>query len=222
MSSRSDSTRSKGNGMAVVDAAIFDIDGTLWNASSASAKGWNAALRGLGLEAHVSAEDIAGVAGKPQEACVDSVLPGLRAECPDLLAALAQCERASVERDGGEFYEGALEAVEKLSHRHRIFLVSNCQDWYLELFLGFSGLLDLVSGVDCYGRSGLEKAAMLSRMKNVHSLSAPVYIGDTAGDEAAARGAAMDYIHVSWGFGRPTGQAKIVDSFSELVASLSR
>jgi phosphoglycolate phosphatase len=106
----------------------------------------------------------------------------LRADYPNLLAVLAECERAGVERDGGEFYGGALEAVEGLSHQQRIFLVSNCQDWYLELFLGFSGLRDLVSAVDCHGRSGLKKDEMLSRMKNVHSLSAPVYVA-TIGTE---------------------------------------
>jgi phosphoglycolate phosphatase len=220
MTTRSTTTEVNGKGNAT-DAAIFDIDGTLWNASAASAKGWNEGLRQLGIEGDVSAEDIAKVAGKPYEACVDGLLPGLRADYPNLLAVLAECERASVERDGGEFYRGALDAVEKLSHQQRIFLVSNCQDWYLELFLGFSGLRDLVSAVDCHGRSGLAKNEMLSRMKHIHSLSAPVYIGDTAGDETAAREAAMDYIHVSWGFGQPRDKPKVVDSFSELVSSLN-
>ena len=40
------------------DAVIFDIDGTLWDASKTSADGWNTGLKMLGIEqskiAHVS------------------------------------------------------------------------------------------------------------------------------------------------------------------------
>jgi phosphoglycolate phosphatase len=206
----------------VTDAVMFDIDGTLWNASSASAEGWNQALEQLGLPGNVSAEQIARVAGSPYEKCVDTLLPGLRASCPGLLDALSRCERASVERSGGAFYDGALETVAQLARDFDVFLVSNCQDWYLELFLGFSRLSPLLSGVDCYGRSGVSKSEMLSRMQRSHSCLAPVYIGDTAGDEAAARLAGISHIHASWGFGQPTGNPLTVSSFAELLSRLRR
>jgi phosphoglycolate phosphatase len=206
----------------VTDAVVFDIDGTLWNASSASARGWNLGLAQLGAQAEVTAEQIATVAGSPYEKCVEALLPGMRVRHPDLLEVLSDCERASVERDGGTFYDSALEAVSRLAREFDVFLVSNCQDWYLELFLGFSGLGPLLSGVDCHGRSGLPKSEMLSQMKRAHSLAAPVYVGDTADDEAAARIAGITHIHVSWGFGQPKGNPMIVDSFAELLALLER
>ena len=206
----------------VTDAVMFDIDGTLWNASSASARGWNLGLAQLGVPAKVTAEQIATVAGSPYEKCVEALLPGMRVRHRGLLEALSDCERASVERDGGTFYDGALEAVSRLAREFDVFLVSNCQDWYLELFLGFSGLGPLLSGVDCHGRSGLSKSKMLSQMKRAYSLAAPVYVGDTASDEAAARTAGITHIHVSWGFGRPEGNPMIVNSFAELLALLKR
>jgi phosphoglycolate phosphatase len=206
----------------VTDAVIFDIDGTLWNASSASASGWSLGLAQLGIRGRVTAEQIAMVAGRPYEKCVEALLPGMRVRHPGLLEVLSDCERASVERDGGTFYNGAFEAVSRLAREFDVFLVSNCQDWYLESFLGFSGLGPLLSGVDCHGRSGLPKSAMLSQMKRAHSLAAPVYVGDTAGDEAAARMAGITHIHVSWGFGQPEGNPMIVNSFAELLALLER
>lgn len=60
------------------DAIVFDIDGTLWNACSASAKGWNAGLAKLGIDKQVSPEHIERVAGYPFETCVDLILPGIR------------------------------------------------------------------------------------------------------------------------------------------------
>ncbi len=53
--------------MAPMDALIFDIDGTLWNASAASAKGWNQGFAQLGIDRTVSAEEIERVAGQPFE-----------------------------------------------------------------------------------------------------------------------------------------------------------
>lgn len=205
----------------IADAVVFDIDGTLWNASGSSARGWNRALAQLGIKGNVSAEQIAMVAGNPYEKCVDTLLPGMRAANPKLLETLSACERTSVERDGGVIFDGALEAVAQLAGDHEVFLVSNCQDWYLELFLRFSGLGPLLSGVDCNGRSGLAKSEMLLRMKHAHSWASPVYVGDTASDEAATESANMTYVHVSWGFGQPKGTPTIVNSFAELVSSLN-
>jgi phosphoglycolate phosphatase len=57
--------------MTQYDALIFDIDGTLWNASPASAKGWTRGLAQLGIDKAISAEQIEQVAGYPYEQCVD-------------------------------------------------------------------------------------------------------------------------------------------------------
>ena len=69
--------------------------------------------------------------------------------------------------------------------------------------------------------SGLPKNEMLLRLKDNHSLCNPVYIGDTSGDETAAQMAGMAFIHVAWGFGKPQGRLKIVNSFRELVGFLN-
>jgi len=148
---------------------------------------------------------------------VDILLPGQRAKFPALVDVLNHYENEVVTSDGGEFYRGAIEGITGLASDYRIFLVSNCQEWYLNLFLRFSGLGSVLSGVDCYGMSGLSKNEMLSNMKRKHSLNNPVYIGDTAGDEKAAALAGIAFIHVAWGFGMPDGEPKTVYSFAELL-----
>jgi phosphoglycolate phosphatase len=204
----------------IYDAVIFDIDGTLWNASSASAKGWNLGLESIGLTQRVTAEQVESVAGNSYEECIDILLPGQKKRHAGLLDALNEYETKVVTSDGGEFYHGVVAGIIRLASDCRVYLVSNCQEWYLNLFLDFSQLGPVFSGVDCYGMSGLPKNEMLSRTKRTHSLQNPVYVGDTASDEKAAALAGIPFIHVAWGFGKPEGKPKIVHSFDELLDHL--
>ena len=129
------------------DALIFDIDGTLWNASPASAKGWNLGLKKLGIDLKVTPEQIEKVAGRPCEQCMDILLPGLRAKIPELFETLNQSETEVVKSEGGKFFDGVLEGIRQLAERYQIFLVSNCQEWYMDLFLDFSNLKPWLAGI---------------------------------------------------------------------------
>ena len=202
------------------DAVIFDIDGTLWNASSASAKGWNLALESLGLHQRVTAEQIESVTGNTYERCVDILLPGESTKHPELLNLLNKYETGVVTTDGGKFYDGVVNGIIRLAQDYRVFLISNCQEWYLNLFLQFSQLGPALSGADCHGRLGLSKDEMLTRMRRDHSLKNPVFVGDSASDERAAALAGLTFIHVAWGFGQPEGPTRTVHSFGELLECL--
>lgn len=203
------------------DALIFDIDGTLWNASPASAKGWTRGLAKLGIDRTITTKQIEQVAGHPYEQCVDILMPGLREQYPRLLDTLNECETEVVMAEGGRFYDGVIAGMPQLSSSYKIFLVSNCQEWYLNLFLHFSGFRPVLNGVDCHGLSGLPKQDMLARIKHERGLRNPVYFGDTAGDEAAAMAANVTFVHVSWGFGKPEGKPRTITSFAELLGSLT-
>jgi phosphoglycolate phosphatase len=193
------SVQSESPKMTNHDALIFDIDGMLWNACAASAK------------------QIESVAGLPFNDCIETLLPSLLNAYPHLLAAINEAELEVVEKVGGIFYEGAIDGIKLLSESYQIFLVSNCQDWYLKLFLELSGLEPLLAGYDCNGLSGLPKHDMLSNMKNKYDLKNPVYIGDTASDEAACKQADLNFIHVSYGFGIPINKCLSFDSFAAFV-----
>ncbi len=199
------------------DAIIFDIDGTLWNASSASAKGWNIGLAKLGIDKKVTSGQIESVAGNTYEKCVEILLPGLQEQYPDLPEKLNKYEMKAVKSEGGIFYDGVIEGIKILAGSHKIFLISNCQDWYMKLFLEFSGLGPLLTGFDCHGMSGQPKHEMLTKLKSSYSLNNPVYVGDTEADETAANLAGMDFIHISHGFGYSSEEAIKFDSFTDLL-----
>lgn len=199
------------------DAIIFDVDGTLWNACPASAKGWNIGLAKLGIETRVTSAQIESVAGNPYEKCVDILLPGLKNQYPELLDILSSHEREVVKSVGGTLYDGVTHGIQTLASRYKIFLVSNCQDWYMKLFLNFSSCEPALTGFDCFGMSGLPKDQMLTRIKRNYSLNNPVYVGDTKEDESAASLANIEFIHVSYGFGSLVQKTQTFNSFIALL-----
>jgi phosphoglycolate phosphatase len=199
------------------DAVIFDIDGTLWNATSSSAKGWNLGLEELGMSQRVTAAQIQSVSGYTFERCVDILLPGEKANHPELLSVFNERETGVLATEGGLFYDGVIKGVIHLAQDYRIFLVSNCAEWYINLFLKFSQLGPVLSGVDCYGMSGLAKDDMLRRMIHDNRLKNPLYVGDTTIDEKAAVSAGITFIYAAWGFGKPVGSPRSASSFAELL-----
>ena len=203
------------------NSLIFDLDGTLWDACPITAKAWNEKLKELGLEGSLTGDDIRSVAGLPQQVCIKTLLPKQIEQNSNLIAELTLAEKAAVEEKGGELYKGVKEGIEQLSKTHSLFIVSNCLDWYLNLFFEVSGLKEYFSDWDCVGMSGLPKSEMIENIITTHQLENSVYIGDTGGDEEAAEGAKIDFIHAKYGFGKIKKEHESFDSFDELVIYLS-
>lgn len=206
------------------DAIIFDVDGTLWNACPATAKALNMALEKFGLKRQISTTEVEGVVGKPFAECIEALLPELRSDSrfPELAKTMDEYEKMVVEEEGGEFYQGVKEGIKSLSKLYQIFLVSNCQDWYLDLFLKFSGVKSYLTGFDCHGLSGKSKPEMLMVTKNNYHLINPLYVGDTDSDLAAAKKVGIDFIHALYGFGACSSGCKSCLTFEELVSYLQK
>jgi len=204
------------------DSLIFDLDGTLWDASRTSAQAWTLGLERAGFAARqVTREDIARVTGRPFEECVKLLFPDVSAgELETLNRELDAAEMEAFSRQGGRLFKGVASGLEELGRKYPLFLVSNCQEWYLESFFRFSGLRPRFTDFECYGRTGRSKADNIAEVKNRHRLSNPVYIGDTLGDHEAAVEAGVSFIHLNHGFGPGPEQGVSLDNFKELVAYL--
>lgn len=206
--------------MVSLDCIVFDLDGTLWNASSAVAVGWNRALATLGEARTVCQSDIEKTAGKPWEECVELTLPSLFAQEPRLTPLLESSEKEALKELGGEFYPNLFEGLRALAQRYKLFLISNCLDWYLDLFFEKSGLHDLFQESNCNGKSQLPKAEMIHKLITKHKNLRFAYVGDTAGDEQSSRRAGIPYFHVNYGFGESLSPDLRFDSFQALVDHL--
>lgn len=199
------------------DALVFDLDGTLWDVTEACAAGWNDCLRSLGLAKTVSVDDIRRVVGKPIPVCVELLLPEETEFHQQILESLGNFEEVAIKKQGGKFYESLPETLETLSGRYDLFLVSNCQRWYLDLFFELSGVRRFFKGSDCFGNSQRNKTEMLQNLKEEQGFIQPVYVGDTELDEESARKAGYAFIHTAYGFGRAKNPARVINSLKELM-----
>lgn len=204
------------------EAIIFDLDGTLWNAITVTADGWNKALKNIGTTREITSDEVAKVTGKSALECIKILFPEFVDTYPNFKLILDRYERMEIEDRGAKFYSGVIEGLKNLSQKKKIYLVSNCEDWYLELFFKFSELKSYFSDWNCYGLCSLSKGEMLLDMRNKHLLKNVVYVGDTAGDQEAAEFACLDFIHVSYGFGKVKKGTIAVSNFPELIEFLAK
>lgn len=199
------------------DAIIFDLDGTLWSASTSSAKGWNKGLEKLGVQKRITAKEIEKVTGKPYKKCVEILFSDLIKKYPTLFETLNFNEKKIIEKEGGILYSGVADGIKTLSQNFPIFIVSNCQTWYLKTFLKSSGLKKYIKDFDCCEMSGAPKNEMITNIKKKHSLKNPIYVGDTTGDQEAAKLAQVEFAYVSYGFGEIKNKCLTFSNFPKLV-----
>jgi len=199
------------------DALIFDLDGTLWDVTEASAVGWNNSLQLLGLTKTVTGDDIRRVVGKPTPVCAEILFPEEKEYHQKILEVLGKFEEAAIRSQGGKFYDSLLETLNALARRYQLYLVSNCQRWYLDLFFELSGTRSFFKDSDCFGNSNRNKPEMLKNLKQEQGLSKPVYVGDTGLDEEAAREAGYAFIHAGYGFGKAKAPDLVIDSLQDLL-----
>ena len=198
---------------AQLDALIFDLDGTLWDAAAASTYGWNLALQEMGRSERVTVEGIRSVSGRPFPDCAARLLPAMVPIPQGTLAHLEERERAGIALAALDVADG----LPRLAERYPLFLVSNCPGWYLEAFFRHRGLQGCFTGWDCWGLSGIAKSGMLLNLAERHRLERVVYVGDTEGDRAATEAAGMTFAFVRYGFGQVDDQPLSFDAFADLV-----
>jgi phosphoglycolate phosphatase len=122
---------------------------------------------------------------------------------------------------GGELYPSLDETLGYLADHYKLFIVSNCQSGYIEVFFKISGMEHYFMGHQCYGTKGKPKADNIKDIVIDHNLKAPVYIGDTMGDYDSATKAGVPFIFADYGFGKvESGQIATISNFDELTELL--
>ena len=132
----------------------------------------------------------------------------------------------------GDFYPGCMETIERLHEEgYRVYIVSNCQDGYIETLIEDAGWIlgpveveGDVQDFECYGRTGKKKGSNIRLLMERNGLlkESCVYVGDTAMDEAGAAQAGIRFIYASYGFGTVANPKAVIHEISELPEVLQR
>ena len=188
---------------------IFDVDGTMWDSRAIVAGAWNRVLERYGFEPKLTAELLTSEFGKPlDEIGVDLVPeanPGILAK---MLSEWFEEEEADLRKEMPYVYDGLEDALQTLSQRCPLFIVSNAQSGYIELFLEQTGF---------GGDTGLPKDGNIRLIMDRYHLTDAVYVGDTQADGDCTRKARAKFAYASYGFGETSEYDYFLESPRDLL-----
>lgn len=207
---------------------IFDIDGTLWNTTAVVAGAWNKAIKEMAVpeltKLHVTDKILQKEFGKPMDVIADDLFGPIDSKVKaDLLKLCCKYEHEAIEENTEDLsYENMRETMAELAKDHNLFIVSNCQDGYIELVIKKNGLENYIKDFECFGHTGLQKDENIVLLieRNGLKKEETCYIGDTYGDYTATKKADLCFVFARYGFGEVEKPDMVVDSFEELCKVL--
>lgn len=203
---------------------IFDIDGTIWNTTGVAAGAWTEAVAASKIKEIegliVTAEMLQREFGKPMDVIADDLFgdidPSAKAK---LLEHCCELEHEAIANCKDDLtYEGVRKTFRALSKDHNLFIVSNCQNGYIELVMEKNNITDLIKDYECFGHTGLQKDENIKLVIERNKLTNPCYIGDTYGDYVATKKAGIPFVFASYGFGEVEKPDFVIKKFADLLS----
>ena len=201
------------------DGIIFDLDGTLWDSTAEVAKTWTSVIAKYNLNRkEVTVEDLKPCMGKLLDEIASILLPEL--DPKKQMQVIKECceyENEYLGEYGATLYDKLEDTLKELSKNHKLFIVCNCQDVFIECFFKAHKLDKYFIDYECPGRTGLPKGENIKLIVERNNLKNPVYVGDTQGDANAAKLANVPFIFAKYGFGNVDEFFNSIESFDELL-----
>ena len=203
----------------IPDSIIFDLDGTLWDASAACTESWNITFSQSGYGEHVlTPGNIHSFAGLKLETIFKQHLSFIpEHEHSPIISRYGENESCLMSSMGGLLYPEVRVVLNELSSSFRLFVVSNCLKGYVENFIRFNNLQNVFSDFESSGNTGLTKSENIRLIIERNDLQTPVYVGDTLLDFEAARSNNIPFVYASYGFGHVDDSEYRIEHFHELL-----
>ena len=186
--------------MSKVGNIIFDLDGTLWDSRSQIIKAWCKVVPDI----RVDARQLSNLMGKSNDEFIVSIFPNYnRVEAQKLMKKCEVEEVRYLSKFGATLYDNVIPTIKELSKSYNLFIVSNCQDGYIESFLTYYKLSNYFLDVKCSGKTNKTKEENINSLMNEYGLktSETCYIGDTQDDYNASLKNNILFIWCKYGFG---------------------
>ncbi len=206
------------------DSILFDLDGTLWDATHVTAHIWETVLaRHPEIHRTVTEADVQAYMGRTNEELAPLLFPDLPYEKAfGLIMESCAVENELLLAHGGRLYPEIPKVLTALSQCYPLFIVSNCQSGYIEAFLTYHRLGKYFRDYISSGDTGKRKADNIRLLRDKYDLQSSLYVGDTAFDEEAARASGCDFCYVTWGFGTVTAPDSVCRTPIDLCSLLMK
>lgn len=200
------------------DSIIFDLDGTLWDASETVFHAFNDSIREIGFDINVTAQQVRDFSGLKMDDIFDRLFGFVPKEkFEEFIKIYNQKEKEYLKNKGGKLFPNIKETLEKLSESHKLFIVSNCMAGYIETFLDYYDFRKYFQDFECFGNAGLSKDVNIRLIVERNQLQNPVYVGDTIWDKESSDKAGVDFIYANYGFGNIEKAENQIEKFEDLL-----
>ncbi|WP_416828805.1 HAD family hydrolase [Ectobacillus polymachus] len=202
-----------------IDSIIFDLDGTLWNVVEAVCGARKTILSKYpNITKVVTPKDIEECMGLQIHEVGKKLFPDLDEDFQmKLMKEFGETEQVYLGEHGGILYPKLEETLKNLSEKYKLFIVSNCQDGYIQCFFKAHKLNKYFSDFECAGVTGLSKGENNKIIMERNKLKSPIYVGDTNLDAESAIVADIPFVYARYGFGHVEEYDYVIDSFEEIL-----
>ena len=203
-------------------AIIFDLDGTLWDATGCSVDIWNKVFdKHEEVSIRMTTEISSSLMGKTMPEIGAVLFPDMTEEARmSIVDDFGDEEVKYLSEHGAVLYDGVEETLSSLERDYDLYIVSDCQDGYVPAFLNAHKMEHHFKDIEMSGRTGMDKGENIKLLMERNDIKKAVYVGDTEGDENAARYAGIPFIWASYGFGKAKQPDKIIGSIKELKKTI--
>lgn len=199
------------------DSLIFDMDGTLWDATDGYVSSWNEGLKSINRPERVDRTLLDSMMGWERNKVYEKVFPSLPiTEFDQIAHAIDKTQDMLLPKIGGTFYPGVIEGIKQLSQKYKLFVVSNCPANTIKQMMVYGDLENYITDEIAHGSNQKSKHFNINLLIEKHKLKSPIYIGDTHSDSLQCEIAKTPFCLVTYGFGTSNVFDYKFDSFDEL------
>ncbi len=199
------------------DSIGFDLDGTLWNSLDAITESW--VQTAIKFNAPVPTKDeVAGALGLNKVDLMNKLYPDMNFETQMLFfdEAAELCNDILAEK-GGILFDNLEETLDELSKHFKLYIVSNCQDGYIEAFYKAHKLDKYFCDFEHPDERCISKGENIKNVMKRNGFKNSIFVGDTQGDANAAKFAGIPFVYVTFGFGSVESPDYTINSYPEIL-----